>query len=453
MNMEIEDDRAGAPGSPWPANAEFGRGGLEIAGVAAEDLATRYGTPLFVVDEDDVRGRCRVFREAFPRVVYAVKAFTARAVIRIAAEEGLGLLVATGGELSACLRAGVEPSIIAFHGNNKSDDELERAVVSGVGLVVVDNLVEIRRLDRIARFAGRRQPVVVRVVPGVTAGTHAFVETGELGSKFGTPVDGDAALRAIENAAKASGIRLVGLHAHVGSQVLRAGPHLEAVDALLDLAAECLGRLGVTTELLDIGGGFGATYTDESPANVGDLARALLARVRSGAELRGLPVPQVMVEPGRAIAANPVVTLYRVGSVKRDGVRSFVAVDGGMSDNIRPALYGARYTLARANGTAAGPQERFAVVGKHCESGDVLAEGVCLPASMAPGDLLAVAATGAYGYSMASNYNRVGRPAVVAVSRGRSRLWVRRETEEDMERLDVEHPDGSGAGASIIERW
>ncbi|MGQ0671091.1 MAG: diaminopimelate decarboxylase [Actinomycetota bacterium] len=433
----------GRPGSstpdPWPDSARFGPRGLEVADVPVEYLAAEYGTPLLVVDEEHVRSRCRAFREAFPRVLYAVKAFTARGLIRIAAEEGLGFLVASGGELAACLHAGADPSSIAFHGNNKSDAELERAVEARIGLVIADNPEEIARLDRIAAARDIRQPVLVRVIPGVAAGTHSFIETGELDSKFGTPIAGGEALRAIELAVGSRALVFRGLHAHVGSQILAAEPHLRTVDVLLDLAAEARGAVGVEVEVLDVGGGFGATYTDETVPAIAEVAGAVLARAREGALRRGLPVAEVVVEPGRALVANAVVTLYRVGSVKRiRGVRTFVAVDGGMSDNIRPVLYGARYTVAPAGPPRGGPSEQVTVVGKHCESGDVLAREVALPNDTRAGELLAVATTGAYGYSMASNYTRVGRPAVVAVKDGRSRLWLRRETDDDLGRLEVE---------------
>jgi len=437
MESPIETRQRAALG-PWPANAVLDRSGLTIAGVSAVELAETHGTPLLVVDEDDLRTRCRDFAGAFPRALYAVKAFTARAIVRAALEEGLGLLAATGGELVACLRAGAEPSRLVLHGSNKSDGELELAVEAGIGQVVVDNPGELERLERIAAAAGARQPVLLRVVPGVEAGTHTFIETGELDSKFGTPLAGGDALRAIERLVASPALRFLGLHAHVGSQILAPGPHVAAVDVLLDLASEARRAFGVETAVLDVGGGFGVRYVDEDPPRIESVASAILVRVRDGAAARGLPVPQVQVEPGRAVVANAVVTLYRVGSVKRiPDVRSFVAVDGGMSDNIRPALYGAKYTVAPAGSIRGGPLERFTVVGRHCEAGDVIARDVALPADVAAGDLLAVAATGAYGYSMASNYNRAGRPAAVAVSGGRSTLWLRRETDDDLDRLEV----------------
>lgn len=422
---------------PWPAGARFGPGGLEIAGVAAEELANTYGTPLLVVDAEDLRSRCRAFAGAFPRALYAVKAFTARGVIRTALEEGLGLLAATGGELVACLRAGADASRLVLHGNNKSDRELELAVEAGISQVVIDNPHELERLERIAAGARAPQPVLLRVIPGVAAGTHSFIETGDLDSKFGTPIAGGEAMRALERLGASQALRFLGLHAHVGSQILGPDALVAAIDVLLDLASEAHRAFGLVTEVLDVGGGFGVRYTDEDPPRVEDLAAAILHRVATGAKERGLAVPEVQVEPGRALVANPVVTVYRVGSVKRiHGVRAFVAVDGGMSDNIRPVLYGARYTVALAAPARRGMPGTFTVVGKHCESGDVLARDASLPEDVSPGDLLAVAATGAYGYSMASSYNRVGRPAVVAVRDGETRLWLRRETDNDLDRLE-----------------
>lgn len=432
---EVED----ASGAPWPSHARFGPRGLEIAGVAAEELAERYGTPLFVVDEDDLRARCRAFRAAFPRALYAVKAFTARGVMRVALEEGLGLLVASAGELLAGLRAGADPSAIAFHGNNKSDRELELAVERGVGLLVVDNGDELRRLSEVAAARGALQDVLVRVIPGVAGGTHTFIETGELDSKFGTPLADGLALGAVGLALSLPGVRFRGLHAHIGSQILRREPHVASLEVLLDLMGQIGSELGATVDVLDVGGGFGVTYTNEAPPPVEDVAVELSRALREGIGPRGLPLPELVVEPGRALVANPVLTLYRVGWVKHlPGIRTYVPVDGGMSDNIRPVLYGARYTMAPASPPRGDARQVMTVVGKHCESGDVLARDVELPVDIRRGDLLAVAATGAYAYSMASNYNRLPRPAVVAVRNGASRPWIRRETEEELDRLEAD---------------
>lgn len=432
---------------PWSINTELEPSrGLSVAGIPAASLASEYGTPLLVIDEEDFRARCRRFRGAFPRVLYAVKAFTTHSLIRAAEEEGLGLLASTDGEIDACLRAGANPSTISLHGNNKSDQELELAVANRIGLVTADNADELDRLDEIARAAGVRQAVLLRVAPGVKGDTHAYLETGGLDSKFGTPIAEGRALDALKRAMSLPGIDLHGLHAHVGSQLLSADPYLEEIDRLFELIVEARDVLGLDVRIVDAGGGFGVTYTGESPAAPDTIAAAMLSRVREAAEAGGVPVPQIMVEPGRAIVANSVCTLYRVGSIKQvPGGSTFVAVDGGMSDNIRPALYGSEYTVVQANAQRAGDAEgaetvRVTVVGRHCESGDVLSRDVQLPADLRPGDLLAFAATGAYGYSMASNYNRVGRPAAVAVASGSSRLVLRREDAGDLDRLEVDPP-------------
>ncbi len=426
-----------ADAGPWPDHAEFGPDGLSIAGVAAEDLAVRYGTPLLVVDEDHLRARARAFASLFPHPLYAVKAFTSRAVIRIVAEEGLDLLAATGGELEACLRAGVAGDRIVLHGNNKTDDELRLAVASGVRLVNVDNPEELERLDRVADAAGVVQPIMLRVIPEIGAGGHEKVITGAAGSKFGTALElvPDTVRRALE----LEHVRLVGLHAHVGSQVLELEPYLAEVDVLLDLLVRLREQTGFAAELVDVGGGFGVAYTDERPFALDALAPALLARVHEGAAARGLPDVHVLVEPGRSVIGTAILTLYRIGSVKPGANgRAIVAVDGGMSDNVRPMLYGARYTVALAGPPASGSPTVVDVVGRHCESGDVLAREVKLAHEPRHGDLLAFAATGAYTYSMASTYNRVGRPAVVAVRDGSIRRWLRREEPEDLERLEVD---------------
>jgi len=423
------------PSSPWPANAHFGPEGLSIGGIEAEKLAARFGTPLLVADEEHVRTRCRTFAELFPHPLYAVKAFTSRAMVRLAIEEGLNLLVATGGELEACLRAGVPADRIAFHGNNKTDDELLLAARSGVWLVNVDNLEELERLDAAASEAGVVQSVLLRVVPGVGAGAYQAIRTGGLGTKFGMSLD--AAPTAVRRALELPNVRPVGLHAHIGSQVLEVEPYLRAVDVVLDLLQQLQAELGFEAEIVDVGGGFGVAYTSERPLELDELAPALLARIREGASSRGLPIPHTLVEPGRSVVGTAMVTLYRVGTVKESGGRVLVAVDGGMSDNIRPMLYGARYTVAIAGPPRGGDPDLIDVVGRHCESGDVLAWGVRVPQQVRPGDLLAFAATGAYTYSMASNYNRVGRPAVVGVRDGRARLWLRREDPAELERLEA----------------
>ena len=423
---------------PWPASASFTVGGLEIGGLSAAALAERYETPLLVVDEDDLRARARAYRAAFRDAVFAIKSFPARAVIRIALEEGLGLLAATGGELEACLRAGADPGRIVMHGNNKSDAEIGMAIEQGVRFLIVDNPEEFERADRIARAAERRQPVLLRAIPGVDADTHAHIDTGGRDTKFGTPIEGGIALQALKLADGLPGLDLQGIHVHVGSQLLTDESFLAAADAGLDLLAEARDALGRELPVLDTGGGYGVRYTDETPPTPAELAAAICGRVAEGARARGLAEPNLIVEPGRSIVANPVLTLYRVGVVKElPGVRTYLSVDGGMSDNIRPVLYGSRYTFALANRPGADTTRPFAIAGKHCESGDVLARDVALPEDARPGDLLAVAATGAYAYAMASNYNRLGRPAVIGVRGGRARVLLRREDVTDLDRLEV----------------
>jgi diaminopimelate decarboxylase len=430
-----------ASASPWPAHAEFGPRGLEIAGMPAEDLAAEFGTPLIVFDEEQVRERCRTFASSFPRALYAVKAFTGRAVIRAALEEGMGLLASTGGELSACLRAGADPARISLHGNNKSDAELEAAVRSGVGLISIDHLAEVDRVNAAAAAAGVRQGVLLRVIPGVTAGTHSFIETGELDSKFGTPIAGGLAMEAVRAACAAPNLSFRGLHAHIGSQILSERPYARTIEVLFDLVRSIRDEVGVAVDVLDVGGGFGVRYVDEDPLPVADVAASMMAGITDAAAAHGVPVPEVVVEPGRSVVANAAVTLYRVGTVKRTpGVTTFVAVDGGMSDNIRPMLYGARYTMALAGAPRSGEPADVTVVGKHCETSDIMARDVRLDREPQRGDLLAVASTGAYTYSMASNYNRLGRPAVVGVRAGRATLWLRREDLDDLDRLEVGGP-------------
>jgi diaminopimelate decarboxylase len=421
------------PGPPWPEEAEFGAQGLLIGGVSAEALAERYGTPLFVVDEDELLARSRMIASLFPKAFYAVKAFTAHAVLRIATDAGMDLLAATGGEAEACLRAGVAPSRVVLHGNNKSDDELELAVRARLGLVIADGLDELTRLSGVGQAAGIRQRALLRVVPGIAVETHEAIATGHDGTKFGTSsADVPATVRA---AAHLPGIQLVGLHAHLGSQILDIEPYLLELDVLVGLLDEL--RRDLAAEILDVGGGFGISYTDERGLPLAEAASAMIERLGVRCAAAGLPVPTLAVEPGRALVGPAGVTLYRVGGRKSTADTSIVAVDGGMSDNIRPMLYGAAYTVAFAGPPRPGPSERYTVVGRHCETGDTLATGATLPTDIERRDLVAFAATGAYTYSLASAYNRVGRPAVVAVRDGVSREWLRREDAGDLDRLET----------------
>ena len=417
---------------PWPASARFDPDGLEIGGVAAHELAARFGTPLLVVDENEIRDRCRRVLTRFSRVAYAVKAFTAGSMIRIALDEGLHLLCASGGELQACLRAGAPPSRLLLHGNAKTDAELELAARAGIGMVIADGAPELPRLDRAARDAGRVMSVLLRIVPEVEVRTHEAIATGHGGSKFGTrPAEAGSVVRDL---LELSGLHFAGLHAHAGSQVLDPATYGVVLGALVDVGADLRRELGVEVDLLDVGGGWGVTYTDEAAVGPDEVAAAV-AGTPERCRAEGLPVPEIMVEPGRWLVANAGCTLYGVAAVKevRNG-RTLLVVDGGMSDNLRPMLYGARYSVSPA-GRPREEARRVDVVGRHCESGDVLAEDVELAADV--GDLVAFAATGAYTYSLASAYNRFGRPAVVGVGDGRVGAWLRREDAADLDRLEV----------------
>jgi diaminopimelate decarboxylase len=425
--------------NPWPVNASFEADGMWIAGQSAVLLAERFATPLLVFDQADLTARMRAARLAFPKTFYAVKAFTSHAMLRLAVDEGLDLLAASGGEVEACVRAGAPPARIAFHGRNKSDDELELAVRARVGLMIADGSDELRRLDAVAGAADVVQPFLLRVNPGLRVDTHESIATGHESTAFGVPAN--AVPETIATAVSFPHLRFLGLHAHIGSQVLTAEPFLRELDVLVALTARLREQHGIGVDMLDMGGGFGITYTDEATPSVSEMGAAAERRLRVPCGERGLPVPTLAAEPGRSIVGNAGVTLYRVGDRRTlgDG-RTVVAVDGGMSDNIRPMLYDARYTVALASRPGGSSTESVTIVGRHCESGDVLADGVTLPSDVERGDLLAFAATGAYTYSLASTYNRVGRPAVVAIREGQTSVWNRREEAGDLDRLEAPAP-------------
>ncbi|MFE9872873.1 diaminopimelate decarboxylase [Micromonospora sp. NPDC005686] len=434
----------------WPRNVARGPGGaLTVAGVDVRDLAADYGTPAYVLDEDDLRERCREFRAAFPDadVYYAGKAFLCRAVVRMIAEEGLFLDVCTGGELAIALSAGMEPARIGFHGNNKSVAELTRAVDAGVGRIIVDSFAEIDRLSELARERGVRPKVLVRVTVGVEAHTHEFIATAHEDQKFGFSLAGGAAAAAAFKILDEDVLELRGLHSHIGSQIFDASGFEVSARRVLELQARIRDARGVELPELDLGGGFGIAYTtQDDPASPHELAKRLRKIVDGECAAENLAVPHLSVEPGRAIVGPAVFTLYQVGTVKSVPLgaggdaaegRAYVSVDGGMSDNIRTALYDASYSATLANRTSAAQPKLARVVGKHCESGDIVVKDEFLPGDVQPGDLVAVPGTGAYCRSMASNYNHVPRPPVVAVREGRARLIVRRETEDDLLALDV----------------
>lgn len=416
-------------------------GVLEVGGINVDKLADRFATPAFVLDVADFRSRCRDFRSAFGagRVYYAGKAFLSRAVAVMAHEEGLGIDTCSPGELAVALSAGVPPESLASHGNNKSVDELDYAVRVGVGRIIVDSFEEIARLGAIARRRGVRPAVLVRVTPGIEAHTHDFVATAHDDQKFGFSLADGAADAAIRTIRKEDVLELAGLHCHVGSQIFEVAAFTLAAERLLELRARHGTPSGAWWPELNLGGGFGVAYTsDDDPVPVADVAAGLTATVDRECARHRMPVPTLIVEPGRAIVGPAMLTLYRVGTVKSlPGRRIYMSIDGGMSDNLRTALYGARYTVELAGRTSYAAPVRTRVVGMHCESGDIVVRDAWLPGDLHAGDLLAVAATGAYGRSMASNYNHVPRPPVIAVSDGQARAIVRRETHADLLALDL----------------
>jgi diaminopimelate decarboxylase len=434
-----------APGV-WPATAaRSAEGVLTLGGVDVRDLAAEHGTPLLVLDEDDLRARCRSWRQAFDAwpngadVAYAGKAFLSKAVVKVVQEEGLGLDVCTGGELAVALAAGFDPARLWFHGNNKSVNELERAVDAGVGTVVVDSFEEIVRLAAVAQRRDVRQRVYVRVTPGVEAHTHEYVQTGQEDQKFGFSLASGAAAEACRRVVGLPSLELVGIHCHIGSHIFDTHGFSLAAHRMVELLAAIRDEHGIELPELDLGGGHGIAYTAaDDPMSTADHAAGLRAIVEKECANANLTVPRVVVEPGRAVVGPTTVTVYEVGTVKElPGLRTYVSVDGGMSDNIRTALYDARYTAVLASRTSTAEPKNVTLCGKHCESGDIVVHDVPLPADLAPGDLVAVPASGAYHRSMASNYNHVPRPPVVAVKDGASRVIVRRETEDDLLALDV----------------
>jgi diaminopimelate decarboxylase len=426
----------------WPRTAHRAGGALVLGGVDARALAERFGTPLFACDEADFRGRCREFREVFggdAGVFYAAKAFCCRAVLRWVSEEGLGVDVCTGGELEVALSAGVDPAMITMHGSNKLPGEISRATAAGVGHIVVDSFDEIDRLERAASGGVARPRILVRVTTGVEAAAHEFVATAHDDQKFGFSLASGAADEAVRRVLASGALDFAGLHSHIGSQIYDTAGFEVAAHRVLELATRIRESRGIEIDELNLGGGFGIAYVPgDDPADVKVVAQNLRGIVESQCRAAGLAPPRLTVEPGRAVAGPGTVTLYRVGTVKDvDGLRTYVSVDGGMSDNIRTALYDADYTCVIASRESAAPPSLCRLVGRHCESGDIVVRDAYLPADVAVGDLVAVAATGAYCRSMASNYNLVPRPAVVAVRDGEPRILLRAETTDDLLRLDV----------------
>ncbi len=413
----------------YPAGSRVNeRGHLEIGGCDVVELAAEFGTPAYVYAEDDLRARARAYVDAFRsrtddfEVLYASKAAPITAIYRLFADLGLSVDVASGGELHMALAAGFEPERVYLHGNNKSGAELRYAGEAGVGTIVLDSFDEIARLDALLE-GGRSQRVLIRVTPGIKADTHTYIQTGQLDSKFGFGLEDGLAKRAIDAVGDSSNLELVGLHAHIGSQIFELEPYTKAIEALAELVD------GDWCRILNVGGGLGIAYTSEDePPSVDAYAEV---KVR-GVERVFDPVPRILVEPGRSLVGNAGLTIYRAGTVKEiPGVRTYVAVDGGMSDNLRPMLYGARYEALVADRAGEEPESRATIAGMHCESGDILVRDVLL-ASPRPGDVLVTPATGAYGHAMANNYNGVPRPPVIFCSGGDARVVVKRESWDDL---------------------
>jgi diaminopimelate decarboxylase len=443
------------PGDPnhlvpllWPRTADKVDGVLHLGGAAVPDVVAEVNTPAYLLDEDDFRSRARAFRDAFADydVYYAGKAFLCTTLARWVQEEGLFLDVCTDGELSVALRAGVDPARIGFHGNNKSHAELRRAVSVGVGRIIVDSVHEI---DRLVQITGERRSdsppvaVMVRVTAGVEAHTHEYIATAHEDQKFGFSITGGDALEAVRRITAAPGLDLRGLHSHIGSQIFDSAGFEVAARRVLALHARVSEEVGVVMPELDLGGGFGIAYTtQDDPADPAQLATEMTKIVDHECRALGIERPRLSVEPGRAIVGPSMCTVYTVGTVKEvelDGGarRTYVSVDGGMSDNIRTALYDADYSCTLASRHSDAPPVLSRVVGKHCEAGDIVVKDEFLPGDLAPGDLLAVPGTGAYCWSMASNYNHLLRPPVVAVREGALRVLVRRETEDDLMATDM----------------
>ena len=426
-------------------------GHLMIGGVSATQLATEFGTPLFVIDEADFFGRATAWRDALQgafgdragTVYYAGKSFLCKEITRWLDVVGIGLDVCTGGELAVAKAANFPMSRVEMHGNNKSESEIRSAIEAGVATIVIDSFMEIDRVGAIAKELGKTQRVFLRLTPGVEAHTHEFISTAHEDVKFGFSIASGAAWKAIAEVSSCESLELAGFHSHIGSQIFNSEGFAAAAQKLIALLAQYRDEYKKELPELDLGGGYGIAYLPDQETLVpATVLTELAAVVKAQCAAHGLAVPMISIEPGRAIVGPTTTTLYAVGTTKDvtldDGaIRRYVSVDGGMSDNIRPALYDAEYHAIIANRSSDAPTVNTRVVGKHCESGDIVIRAIDLEADCGPGDLLAIPATGAYGRSMASNYNHIPRPAVVAVIDGKARVIVRRESHEDLLALDI----------------
>ncbi len=419
------------------------KGHLEIGGCDTVELAKEYGTPLYIMDEALMRKTCREYRETFEKygkaeVIYASKTFLNLAMCRLVEQEGLGLDVVSGGELYTAIKSGFPAERIYFHGNNKSLDELKLALEARIGRIVVDNLFELENLNNLAGKLNTRVNVLFRLTPGIEAHTHEYIKTGQIDSKFGLVIGNGQAMEAIKKAKTLENIIIRGIHCHIGSQIFELESYRGAAEVMMDFVGEITRTTGIEIEELNLGGGFGIYYTSaDQPASLETYAQLAMTTVNQKAEELGLTVPKVIVEPGRSIAGPAGTTIYTIGSIKNiPGVRTYVAIDGGMTDNPRPAMYQAKYEALLANKANQSGEEVVSIAGKCCESGDMLIWDIKLP-QVESGDILSVSCTGAYNYSMSSNYNRNTRPAVVFVKDGQAELVVKRETYEDLIRNDV----------------
>ncbi|GER66072.1 diaminopimelate decarboxylase [Weizmannia acidilactici] len=420
------------------------QGHLEIGGVDTVDLAARYGTPLYVYDVALIRQRARAFKEAFQnlgvksRVAYASKAFSSIAMLQLANEEGLSLDVVSGGELYTAMAAGFPAEKIHFHGNNKSREELEMALDANIGCIVVDNFYELGMLENLCAARNRKIRVLLRVTPGIEAHTHDYILTGQEDSKFGFDLQNGQAETALKQALDSKWLKVHGLHCHIGSQIFETAGFVLAAQKIMEKLDKWHKLYGYFPQVLNLGGGFGIRYTSEdNPLPPGYYVTEIVKEVKHQVNMRRLPMPEIWIEPGRSLVGEAGTTLYSVGSSKEvPNVRKYIAVDGGMIDNIRPALYDAKYEAVLANRPLAKCEETVSIAGKCCESGDMLIWDLPLPKAGSD-DLLAVFCTGAYGYSMANNYNRIPRPPVVFVENGKDELVVKRETYEDLIRNDL----------------
>ena len=415
------------------------QGHLEIGGCDTTQLAKAYGTPLYVYDEVAIREKCRAFHRAFQesgfsyQVAYASKAFLCMEMCRVAREENMSLDVVSGGELYTALQAGFPASRIHFHGNNKTEEEMIMALQAGIGCFVVDNFFELEVLHDLAVQYGKIVSILIRVTPGVEAHTHEYITTGQDDSKFGFGVSTGQAIQAIQMALEKSNYNVLGIHSHIGSQIFETAGFVRAIEVLRNFLEEIREQTGYIVTVLNVGGGFGIRYTEsDTPLTLEAYVLAVTNAVREQFTTCEYPLPEIWVEPGRSIVGDAGTTLYTVGAVKNiPGIRKYVSVDGGMTDNLRPALYGARYEAMLANRGKEENEEVVSIAGKCCESGDMLIWDINLP-QVASSDLLAISCTGAYGYSMANNYNRIRRPAVVFAKDGTSQIVVERETYENI---------------------